>query len=57
MGRYLLEVFDRGGRRFGTHHCDGTYELLSQVSNAMINAMTDETVAFVTVRDSRKVSP
>lgn len=46
-GIYRVEVYDLAGRRFRTHHDDGTYDERRGALNAVIDACCDNTVGHV----------
>lgn len=52
VGRYHLQVFDVNARRNSKHQCDGTFDSINDVVAAAQNAITDEQVSSVLIRDT-----
>lgn len=55
-GRYHLQVFDTNARRMSGHQCDGTYDAINDLIRASQNAITDEAVSSVLIRDTENLS-
>lgn len=55
-GRYTLQVFDLNGRRYATHHCDGSYDFLEDAQAAQLEAFsnTDADVGSCLMRDTER---
>jgi len=54
-GPYTLEVYHKDGSRFEAHHCDGIYEMSSELWNAISTAVNDDDVGSVRVVKSEGV--